>query len=212
MSIARADTDGQIQPLVHQRPTPGPHVGQQQPSLAAGDLPQRSAVLSDYSHRLHPRLGKVAAVQHPHRRRILQSGTQILPQPANHTLIIPGRCGEEARQRPGRCRNRLRQVFGVAPLLGLHQQARQVMTAVLPRLLAPKDRRKVGLKVLKGLVNPLKVCRIHRSAPPPKPALTRQQSYHSNCRCNTSGSLLFRNSLTRSRAIASNFGNTRNPI
>ncbi len=64
------------------------------------------------------------------------------------------------------------------------------MTAVLPRLLAPKDWRKVGLKVLKGLVNPLKVRRIHRSAPPLKPALTRQQSYHSNCRCNTRSSSL----------------------
>ena len=160
---------GQIQPLVHQRPpTPGPHMGQKQPSLAVGDLPQRPAVLSDYSHRLHSLLGKVAAVQQPHRLRILQSGTQILLQPTNHTLIIPGRFGEKSRQHSWRCRNHLRQILGVAPHLGLHQQARQVMTTVLPRLLAAKDRRKVGVKVLKGLVHPLKVCRIHRSAPPPE--------------------------------------------
>ena len=158
---------GQIQPLVHQRPTSGPHVGQKHPSLAAGNLPQRPAVLSGHSRRLHSLLGKVAAVQHPHRLRVLQSGTQILLQPTNHTLIIPEPCAQKPLQRPWRCRNRLRQVFGVAPLLGLYQQARQVMTTVLPRLPAAKDRRKVGVKILKGLVHPLKVCRIHRSAPPP---------------------------------------------
>ena len=92
----------------------------------------------------------------------------MLLQPADHTVILPGRLREEALQRPWRCRHRLHQVFGVAPLLGLYQQALQVMTTVLPRLFAAKDRRKVGVEVLKGLVNPFKVCCIHRPAPPPE--------------------------------------------
>ena len=123
---------GQIQPLVHQRPASRPHMRQKQPSLAVGDLPQRSTVLSDYSHRLHPLLGKVAAVQHPYRLRVLQSRTQIFLQPTDHLAVLPGRCSQKPLQRSGRCRNRLRKVFGVASLLGLHQQALQVLTAVLP--------------------------------------------------------------------------------
>ena len=99
---------------------------------------------------------------------MLQSGPQVLLEPAHHQVVVPRRLGKKTLQRPRRRRNRLRQVLGVAPLLGLHQQALQIVATVLPRLPASKGWRKVVMKILKGLVHPLKVCRIHRPAPPPE--------------------------------------------
>ena len=59
------------------------------------------------------------------------------------------------------------------------------MTAVLPRLPAAKQRRKVSVKLLKVLVYLLESCRIHFPTSPPQAFPTSQSSYHTNRRCNT---------------------------
>ena len=179
-------------------------MGQKHPSLAVGNLAQRATVLPGHSRRLPALLGKIAAVQHPHRFRVLQPGTQILLQPANHPVIIPGRFGEKTLQRPGRRRNRLGQILGVAPLPGLHQQALQIMTAQFPGLLAAKGRRKIGLEFLKGIVDPLQRRRIHHPVPPPEAFAISPLILPSNRRCNTrslAGKPLAGFYATRSRRI-----------
>ena len=61
----------------------------------------------DTSRRFHPLLGKVAAVQHPHRLRMLQPGTQILLQPADDRVVIPAGLGKKTLQHTRRRCNRL---------------------------------------------------------------------------------------------------------
>ena len=64
------------------------------------------------------------------------------------------------------------------------------MAAVVPRLPAAKQRREVGVKILKGPVHLLESRHIHFPAPLPKRCLTSPSSYHINRRCNTRGGLL----------------------
>ena len=85
---------------------------------------------------------------------MLQPRSQILLQPADDDIVIPAGLGEKSLQHPRRCGHRLRQVFRIASLLGLHQQTLQVLPAALPPLLATERRRKVGMKFLEGLVHP----------------------------------------------------------
>ena len=140
-------------------------MGQKHPSLAVGNLTQRPTILPSHSHRLHPLLGEIAAVQHPHRLRIIQPRTQILLQTPNHAVVVPASLGKKPLHRPRRYRNHLREVLGVAPLLRLHQQALQIVAAVFPPLLAAKGWREVVVEILKGLIHPLKVRHIHHPTP-----------------------------------------------
>ena len=60
------------------------------------------------------------------------------------------------------------------------------MSAVPPRFATAKQPGKVSVKVLKGLVHPLKNRHIHIPAPPCTPSLPVLPTYHINRRCNTS--------------------------
>ena len=63
--------------------------------------------------------------------------------------------------RPGRDAHRLREILGVAPFLGLHQQGLKIGPAVLPPLLAAEGGRKEGVKFLKTVVDSLEARCIH---------------------------------------------------
>ena len=90
-----------------------------------------------------------------------QPGSQVLLKTSYDCVVIPGGFSEKPLHHPGRGRNRLRQVLGVAPLPGLYQQGLEVMTAVVPRLPAAKQRREVIVKIPKGPVHLFESCRIH---------------------------------------------------
>ena len=92
---------------------------------------------------------------------MLQPGSQVLLQPSDNRLIVPGRISEKPLHPSGRPRNRLRQVLSVAPLPGLYQQGLEIMTAVLPRPPAGKQRSEVSVKIPKGSVHLFESCRIH---------------------------------------------------
>ncbi len=148
-------------------------MGQEYSSLAIGYLAQRPAVLPGHPYRFDALLGEVAAVEHPHRQRVFQPGTQVLLQAGDDRGIVPAGLGEKALHRPGRDRNHLGQILGVAPLLGLDQQALQIMPAVFPPLLAAKGTSEEGMELQKGLVNPLEGCPLHRPHLPKAPAVSR---------------------------------------
>ena len=74
--------------------------------------------------------------EHPHGLGVPQPGGQVFLQPPYDCVIGPPGLGEKTLHRPGGDAYRFREIFGVAPLLGLHQQGLKVIPAVLPPLLA----------------------------------------------------------------------------
>ena len=76
-------------------------MGQKHSGLAVGYLSQRPAVLPGHPHGLDALLGEIAAVEHPHRQRVLQLGTQILLQAGDDRVIVPASLGEKALHGPG---------------------------------------------------------------------------------------------------------------
>ena len=152
------------------------------PSLAVGHFPQPAAVLPGHSCRFPPLFGEVAAVEHPHRLRVPQPGGQVFLQPPYDCVIGPPGLGEKALHRPGGDAHRFREILGVAPLLGLHQQGLKIGPAVLPPLLAAKGRSKEVVKFLKAVVNPLEARCIHH---PYRPPSSGHLSYQTTRRCST---------------------------
>ena len=51
-------------------------MSQKHSGLAVGYLSQRPAVLAGYTHRFQALLGEIAAVEHPHRLRVLRLGAR----------------------------------------------------------------------------------------------------------------------------------------
>ena len=79
----------QIQPFVHQGPSPRADIGQEHSGLAVGHLAQPAAVLTGHPGGLPALLGKVAAVHYPHRLRMLKPGPQILLKTSYDSVVIP---------------------------------------------------------------------------------------------------------------------------
>ena len=85
----------QIQPLVHQRPSPGPHVGQKHPCLAVDHLPQRPAVLPDHSHRTSFPAWESRCRPAPTLPGNPSTANSNTLQPVYDRVIVPGRLGEK---------------------------------------------------------------------------------------------------------------------
>ena len=85
-----------------------------------------------------------------------------------------------------RC-HRLRQVFRIAPLLGLNQQALQILPTTLPRLFATGNRRKASVEIRKGFVHPVKAAGSIASAIPPEASDCSPKPYRTTRRCNAGG-------------------------
>ena len=143
------------------------------PGLSAPHAPETTQLGSwRSSPTLHhydftPCLGK-AAVQHPYRLRVLEprySCSRPITSLSSQGDAVRNRCSARADAGTVSARfSALRRSWDCpAGPAGIDDSR-------------GKDWRKIGVKVLKGLVNPLKVCRIHR---------VRKLPYHTNCRCNT---------------------------
>ena len=85
----------------------GPTWAKNTPAWQLAIFPNAPQYCRATSRRLHPLLGKVAAVQHPHRLRMLQPRTQILLQPADDRVVIPAGFGKKTLQHTRRRCNRL---------------------------------------------------------------------------------------------------------
>ena len=127
-------------------------------------------------------LGEVAAVEHPHRLRVSQPGGQILLQASHHCVIVPASLGEKALQCPCRDAHRFGKILSVAPLPSLHQQGLKIVPAAFPPLLAANGLGEEGMKLLKAVVDPLEVRRIHH---PNHPSPSGHLSYQITRRCST---------------------------
>ena len=90
-----------------------------------------------------------------------QPGRPVLLEPS-HRRVVPGGGGEESLHGPCGDAHRFGEILGVAPVLGLHQEAPEIVLAVVPRLPAPEQRNEVSVKVHKGLVHLLE-SRLHPS-------------------------------------------------
>ncbi len=123
-----------------------------------------------YPHGFDALFGEIAAVEHPDRQGVRQPGTKMLLQAGDDRIIVPASLDEKALERPGRDRDHLSQILGVAALLGLDQQGLEIMPAVLPPLLPAEGRCEKGMEVTESLVNPLKRFHLHRT--PPRPFTT----------------------------------------
>ena len=97
---------------------------------------------------------------------MLQFGRQILLQPSHNRVIVPRRVREKPLHPPGGLGDRLRQILGVAPFPGLHQQGLQIMAAALPGLPAAKQPGEISVKLLKVLIYLLESRRVHFPASP----------------------------------------------
>ncbi len=180
-SIPRADTSACLparDPAApHEPETPRPGSWRSSPS---------SAVLAGHTHRFHALLGKIAAVEHPHRLRVSQLGAQVFLQASYDRVIVPAGLGEKALHGPGRSRNGFGEILGVATLLGLDQQGLEIVPAVFPPLLASEGHCEERMKLSKRLVNPLEGCHIHHAASPYQSTTIPRMPYYITRRCNTS--------------------------
>jgi hypothetical protein len=109
--------------------------------------------------------GKAALVHGPHRVRIGQAGAEIGLEVLQHGPFVPLGFREEPLQHPLGSVGDFRQVFGIAALRRLDQQAAQIILATRPPLLAAKGGRELGMKLTKALFEPGELLHVQRTAP-----------------------------------------------
>lgn len=156
----------QKQPFVDQRPAAGTNVGEEDPVLAVGHLPEGATILAGDAHRLSTLLGEAAVVHHSNRVGMSEAGPQIPLQLPQHCLVVPLGLGQEPLSDAGRSAvDRLGEVLGVAAFASLREEPAQVIAASLAPLPPAEGRRESGVKLLESGLDPFELVKLQLLAP-----------------------------------------------
>jgi hypothetical protein len=130
--------------------------------LAVADLAQGATILARDADGLAALFAKAGVVDDPDAFRIVQARSEERVQPINDRFMRPRGIGQEALEGAGiDATDSFGEIFGIAALGVLDEQAAQVAFGMLLHLLTAKQGGEVGVKGRKGGGNAVKSCVVH---------------------------------------------------